>query len=119
MIISSNLTNKPITISRIKSTIITANSLNINKTNRNNISHININSSIRTIISNSNSPSHNSTITCTIRINLFNNTQISLRRNNKNIRIIVITQIRIRSITSNINLIDNILVSSLNSSINN
>ena len=64
---------RPNTTNNIKSTNITFLCTINNQSSRNSISHTNIQSIIRTMISNSNSPPHNSTITNLIIRNQLNN----------------------------------------------
>ena len=110
---TSNLTNNPNTIILIKSTIIIINSIKNNQTIRNSINNTNIQSIIRTMISNHYSPIHNSTITNNLIRHQLNNTQISLSRNKSTILTSIILRIRIISIRFNSHNIYYSLISSI------
>ena len=88
--------------------------LNVNQTFRQHISHNNINRSVRTIIGHSNSPNDNVTHFRSMIGHNLNNFQISLMANINGCTVIIVGQIRIRSIRSHISNISNDSSSNIN-----
>ena len=88
--------------------------LNINQTSRQHISHNNINRSVRTIIGHTNSPNNNVTHSRSMIGHNFNNCQISLMVNINSCTVIVVSQVRLRSIRSHISNISNNSSSNIN-----